>query len=608
MSQPCVRKRWEDGTRSRRVLRPQAESLETRALLAVSITHAAGVSFTVNEGKSSKAEVATFTAAKGAKPTNFTVSIAWGDGTTSVGAVAKSGKGFKVTGRHKYTNELSGLPVVTTITAAGGASVQVLSKATIDGALLQSIPITITAVEGSVLPNLVVAKFQVLNKKIKSASSFVATAQFFDATGEFSSVTAQVVSDPAIKNGYEVIVPSKVFNDTTFPQGQATTVEIQAVHPSPDEAVEISTNTIVTPPPFSLVSAPPIIQSVEDGTSPLISTALVFQDPAGLLNDPDHFVPGHGNGAGYKITIHWGDGKTDTLTNAGGAPSAVGNISTVATGSGDSENVTVSLFNHPYAQVGVYNVSFVVQALNNTPGKLTETMTFKTTATITSPSVTMYPLQAYEGETAVAGGFKFTGPLGPGVLASFNDPNPAADLGKYTATVNWGDNTASDTAATFALSPDGKNIEVLDTHVYQLAGPDTITLNIKDKATGKAVFTSTEKVTVLAQPFAYDTATLDIENDGSFSGTLLTFQIGPFTPASDLTAAITWGDSSTAAPTMGVVTPLEAGGGQFEVTGSHDFSLANADSGMMWYGSVVITDSDGGAVNTVPVIFEWDLT
>ena len=28
---------------------------------------------------------------------------------------------------------------------------------------------------------------------------------------------------------------------------------------------------------------------------------------------------------------------------------------------------------------------------------------------------------------------------------------------------------------------------------------------------------------------------------------------------------------------------------------------------MMWYGSVVIGDSGGGAVNTVPVMFEWDL-
>ena len=35
------------------------------------------------------------------------------------------------------------------------------------------------------------------------------------------------------------------------------------------------------------------------------------------------------------------------------------------------------------------------------------------------------------------------------------------------------------------------------------------------------MFTSTEKVTVLAQPFAYDAATLDIENGGSFLGSLL---------------------------------------------------------------------------------------
>ena len=218
--------------------------------------------------------------------------------------------------------------------------------------MLKSLPITITAIKGSVLPNLVVAKFQVLNKKIKSASSFTATAQFFDATGDFSSVTAQVVSDPAIKNGYEVSsCPARFSPIPPSRRSQPTAVEIQAVHPTPDESVEISTNTIVTPPPFSLVSAPPIIQSLGDAGAPLPSPALVFQDPAGMLNDPDHYIhSGHGTGAGYKITIHWGaTARPIRFTNAGHYSSAVGSISAAPTGSGDSENVTVALYHHPYS-------------------------------------------------------------------------------------------------------------------------------------------------------------------------------------------------------------------------------------------------------------------
>jgi hypothetical protein len=51
----------------------------------------------------------------------FTVSIAWGDGTTSAGSVSKAGTTYTVTGSHLYTDE-SSYTVTFSVTAADGSA------------------------------------------------------------------------------------------------------------------------------------------------------------------------------------------------------------------------------------------------------------------------------------------------------------------------------------------------------------------------------------------------------------------------------------------------------------------------------------------------------
>jgi hypothetical protein len=497
-----------------------------------------------------------------------------------------------VTGKHKYTNELNSASVVTTITPDGGASVQVTSTGKINGALVQSIPITINAVQAAAPSDLVVAKFQVVSKSITSRTSFTATAQFFDSTGDFSAVTAEVKADPAIKNGYDVIVPSKTFMQTTFPQGQPTQVEVTArLHPEVGEGIDISTNTVVTPPPFQLVSVSPIITTANgpsDNTGPLVT----FIDPAGEF---------HNTQGTYQTVVRWGDGKMDTYNNSqylGFFPDSSGP---------HAGSFTFNPPPHPYSAVGMYPVSVTVTYTDNTPGKPMVTATFKTNAAVSSPNLVLFPLQAYEGGTALGGGFQFTGILGPGVLADFSDPNPANDRANFTTTVNWGDKTPLDTSATLAPQGNSPYIEVMASHVYQLAGNYTLTLNILDKQSGRVVLTASELVTVTAQPIDYNTQTNYIDSSGNFSGTLLGFETGQFTPATDFTASITWGDS-TPGPTPGVVSstlPNGASGQNFIVTGSHQFPLPLV-AFQTYNGSVVITDSDGGQVTTVPISFLYD--
>jgi hypothetical protein len=602
MSQSRLRRQVVDGRRSRRVLQPLAESLETRALLATTITHPIGVSFSVNEGKSFSTEVATFTS-NSTKANNFHVSIAWGDGTTSAGSLVKSGHGFKVMGKHTYKNELNSSVVTTTITLASGANVQVSSTAKINGALVQSIPVTINAVEATDLSNLVVAKFRVVSKSITPKTSYSATVLFPNTPGDFGFISGQVVADPSIKNGYDVIVPSYVFQATTLPQGQPTGVQIMArIHPTVGEGIDISTNTVVTPPKFVLVQASPVTQTLGDMSQTPGPVLVEFADPAGEFNNPS------GQGQGYRVKVDWGDKQIQTfdVTPTGADGSDVTYVVNPSYGK-YAEQVFFAPPLHPYTMVGVYPVTITIMTVPRTAGALTETETYQTTATVTLPKPQLYPLLAYEGETEIGGGFKFTGPLGSGVLASFPDPNPANDRANYTTTIDWGDQTAIDTSATLAASPDGKSIEVDASHVYQLAGSYTITLNILDKNSGKVVSTSTEQVTVLAQPITYDTSTLNLDNMGNFSGSLLTFGTGPYTPASDLTATITWGDSTPNA--MGIVTrtlPIGTSGMQFTVTGSHQFPIDGLLPGQTFNGSVVLSDSDGGAVVTIPVTFEFD--
>jgi hypothetical protein len=614
MSDVRVRSERSKGIRPLRKLRPCTESLEPRALLAASITHAKGVSISAGENKSFSDEVASFDA-KGAKPSDFSVSISWGDGETSVGSVVKSGSGFKVVGKHKYDDAPSGLIIGTTIVDnLNDTTTQLSSTAKINGALIQIVPTPVNAVEATPLNGLIVARFRVLSKKVQSAGSLEANVIFAVPVEEGDNLDGHVQPDPTYKGVYDVTVNTHGFVDTTFPQGQPTTVQITM----PSEkgsggTAQIVSNTIVTPPPFSPISvsyfhgsnANDFLDEAHDDTGRFLGT-IGFTDPAGILNDPK-FVA---HTSGYLVTINWGDGtKPVSYSDDGLSSITLFTVTTAPTASAPfAAAVSMNVPAHDYQNPGVYPVTITVLHVNPIAGKPPVTETFKTTESVLLVSPTTYQVTAYEATSVLNGGFATNAPDGSNALVSFpvtNTSDPSAQLSTYTATVAWGDqgpvDPPDDTAASLVLSKDGKSIEVIAGHDYSLAGTYTLILDIDDKATGDLVSETIEQITVTPQALTYDVNNEDdsVGPSGELSGDLATFMAGPNVPARDFSATINWGDSSTSNP----ATITEIGAGQFELSGSHSYPTEGELPYYTWDGTIVVTEIYDGPTQQVTIPF-----
>src|SRR5205823_5543674 len=100
---------------------------------------ASGASVTAREGSAFSGVVATFGDANPfATAGGFSATVAWGDGTTSAGAVSADGSGgFQVTGSHTYADE-GNYAVQVTIYDVGGASTLAASTAAVADAPLTS--------------------------------------------------------------------------------------------------------------------------------------------------------------------------------------------------------------------------------------------------------------------------------------------------------------------------------------------------------------------------------------------------------------------------------------------------------------------------------------
>ncbi len=82
----------------------------------------------------SGAAVAKFTSTGGASATDFNAIIAWGDSTTSPGAVSQSGGGFVVTGTHTYQS--SGVYAIVVSVSGNRATADISASATIQQGLM----------------------------------------------------------------------------------------------------------------------------------------------------------------------------------------------------------------------------------------------------------------------------------------------------------------------------------------------------------------------------------------------------------------------------------------------------------------------------------------
>ena len=269
---------------------------------------ATGAAVSATEGIAFSGTVATFTDPDtAATASEYSATIAWGDGSTSAGTVSGSTGGpFTVSGTHTYADEGTfTTTVVIQDTDKATNSATATGTATVaDAALTPGAPVTVTATEGSAFSG-TVGSFSDANPGATTAD-FTATINW----GDGSPPTAGVVSGPA--GG-----PFTVSGSHTYAEEGSYTISVAVTDDGGSTATLTATATVADAS-LSGSCATPVVS----GTAYAGATATFTDHSAsGTLTD-------------FSATINWGDGSSSAGVITGGpgtAPYTVSGTHTYAT-------------------------------------------------------------------------------------------------------------------------------------------------------------------------------------------------------------------------------------------------------------------------------------
>ncbi|TMQ35387.1 MAG: DUF4214 domain-containing protein [Planctomycetota bacterium] len=393
----------------------------------------AGQTITPVESVSFTGNVATFSDTNTANTAgDFAATINWGDGTTTAGTVSGGGS-FTISGSHTYADEGS-FTVTSIITddAPGTASATATGTAAVaetDTLIAAATQPTIATAEATSISG-AVAVFTDANSS-NVAGDFTAAIDWGDGTTSAGTVTGGAGS-------------FTVSSSHTYADEGSFTVKATLTDDAPGSATATASNTATVAETDVLTTAAsqPTIAAIEGNS---------FSGAVAVFNDSNN-----ANVAGdFTAAIDWGDGTTTAGTVSGG--------SGAFTASGS----------HTYAEDGSFTVS--VTLADDAPG--TAAATAKVTATISEAALV--------ATGVTVNGFELA-PLTSATVATFTHSGAAEPAANFTATINWGDGTAS--AGTITLS--GTTYTVQASHTYTDERTFAVSVNVTDDTAAATANTS----------------------------------------------------------------------------------------------------------------------
>ena len=611
------------------------------ATLADAPLTTSGLNLSLVEGATFGGLVAHFSDANPfSRPTDFSATINWGDGTTTVASLAPEAGGttYDVSGSHAY--HAGSFPIAVHIVSVGGSTADASGTATVTDAPVTSTGVAIQVVSGTPYSG-PVGTFTVASP-IAQASDYAATIDW----GDGSTPTAgSVTANPA---GGFAVSGSHTYRTGTY----LTTV---AVTEGGKPRVTIAGSATVADAPLSAILA---TVTAREGV-PFATILASFTDP-----DPSATL------ASFAASINWGDGTVDAGRIA---PNPAGGFSisgghTYNTGTFPL-SVTVTHLGGATVSVGttvvVANSPLLVSALtvravesNPTPAP-----TPVKVAAFVDSDPRPHPASFYtatiawgDGTTAVGvvmadprGGFEVLGaksfakvgtyattvvvtdtgggphsstgsvlvadapllaagtPIVPAVagalvratLATFLDTGPSLGLGEFSAQVDWGDGTAATPGVIAVAADPSQGYVVTGTHTYARFGDYLVTTSLA--STGGAT-TSTLSTTAVADTPLPPGGNIAIAASAgvAFRGTIVHFDV-PNALASplDYAAKVEWGDGTISAGTV-----VDASAGGFDVTGTHSYANAGGVAvtvTLFSLGGNTATATGAAAISNAPI-------
>ncbi|HVS38229.1 MAG TPA: hypothetical protein VMS17_21900 [Gemmataceae bacterium] len=457
--------------------------------------------------------VATFTAADpNATPADFGAAIAWGDGSdpSNLAFITQSGSTFSVSGDYTYLTQGT-FTVTTTITDGGGATATATGTATVGPGPINATAATINAIEGIAADNVTVATF--------AGDASAATIDW----GDGSTPTAGVVSDGA------------VYGSHTYAEAGTYAVNVTLSDPNGYTTVAASTANVAD---AALTAGTVSVSGVTEGQ--------LFSGTVASFTDADPAA----SASDFTASIAWGDGQVTagtvsggngsftvsgaktyyaagsfpiavTVTDADGASVVISGTASVAdaalTGTaasinatvGDALNgVTVATFTDAFKYGSAL---YCTATINWGDGTTTAGVvggsdgTYSVSGSHTYTAQGSYPVTVTFGDAggsaSVVSSAQVSSTPNYGVGSfSYYDPNnpyyapPASD---FTATINWGDNTAPTTGivtSTGSNSGYGGSYTVTGTHAYAEEGTYNVTVTVAQQGGPTTQFVSTATV------------------------------------------------------------------------------------------------------------------